>query len=165
MSLVVLLYIAASRSSYRVLLELRKSTCQETKPPTSGHLGPKIDSTENAQEGNPSWLPPYAERPYYDLVVAVLIVGGDSQEAVDEIARIRRVYERYGSQVVPDGGKAPPLTMRVVFVAGRAGLPENTAVPDTGLLLGDFFHVNVREGYAYLSDKTKAMMALSQHLR
>ena len=111
-------------------------------------------------------LPPdAADRPHYDLVVAVLVVGGDSQEAQEEIARVRRVYSRYSSQVVPDGGSAPPLTLRVIFVVGRAGLPENVMLPDTGLLLGDFFHLDVREGYRHLSDKTKAMMGLSEHLR
>lgn len=113
-----------------------------------------------------SGLPPAAaDRPHYDLVVAVLVVGGDSQADQDEIARVRRVYSRYSSEVVPDGGSAPPLSLRVIFVVGRAGLPENAVLPDTGLLLGDFFHLDVREGYRHLSDKTKEMMGLSEHLR
>lgn len=108
--------------------------------------------------------PNAANRPYYDLVVAVLVVGGDSQDALDEISRVRRVYARYGKRVSPDGGKAAALTFRVVFVVGNAGSVGGD-VPDSGLLLGDFFHVNIREGYTHLSDKTKAMMALSEHLR
>lgn len=111
-------------------------------------------------------LPPAAaDRPHFDLVVAVLVVGGDSLAAQEEIARVRRVYSRYSSKVVPDGGSAKPLTLRVIFVVGRAGLPDKVVLPDTGLLLGDFFHLDVREGYRHLSDKTKAMMGLSEHLR
>lgn len=116
--------------------------------------------------GPRSGLPPHPEnRPHYDLVVAVLVVGGESQEAQDEVARVRRVYARYGSQVVPDGGSATPLTLRVIFVVGRAGLSDDAQLPETGLLLGDFFHLDVREGYTHLSDKTKAMMGLTEHLR
>lgn len=106
-----------------------------------------------------------ASRPHYDLLVAVLVVGGVSQEAQDEIARVRRVYARYGSEVIPDGGSVRPLSLKVVFVVGRAGLPEGMVLPESGILLGDFFHVDVREGYTHLSDKTKAMMALSEHIR
>lgn len=102
------------------------------------------------------------DRPYYDLVVAILVVGGDSPEAQAEIARARRVYDRYGNKVVPEGGNSKPLSLKYVFVVGKGELDE---VPETGLLLGDFFHVNVREGYTHLSDKTKAMTALSAHLR
>lgn len=130
----------------------------------SGAVSPALASRETFANG--SGLPPdAADRPHYDLVVAVLVVGGDSQEAQDEIARVRRVYSRYSSQVVPDGGTAPALSLRVVFVVGRGGLPDSVMIPDTGLLRGDFFHVNVREGYTHLSDKTKAMMGLSAHLR
>lgn len=114
---------------------------------------------------------PPDERPYYDLVIAVLAVGGDSEIAQDEIARVRKVYARYGGEVVPAGAgdgsatAAAPLTIRVVFVVGRAGLPDGVELPGTGLLLGDFYHVDVREGYRHLSDKTKAMTGLADHLR
>lgn len=113
-----------------------------------------------------SWLPP-KNRPHYDLVIAVFVVGGFSQEALEEVERVRRVYARYGSHVQPAGDwvGVAPLTIRVVFIVGRAGLSEAMHVPASGLLLGDFFHVDVREGYTHLSDKTKAMMALSDHLR
>lgn len=128
-----------------------------------GAMSPALVSPGSFIDG--SGLPPdAADRPHFDLVVAVLVVGGDSEAAQEEIARVRRVYSRYGSQVVPDGS-ARPLTLRVIFVVGKAGLPENVMLPDTGLLLGDFFHVDVREGYRHLSDKTKAMMGLSEHLR
>lgn len=129
-----------------------------------GAMSPALVSPGSFVDG--SGLPPEAaDRPHFDLVVAVLVVGGDSEAAQEEIARVRRVYSRYSSQVVPDGGSAQPLTLRVIFVVGKAGLPENVILPDTGLLLGDFFHVDVREGYRHLSDKTKAMMGLSEHLR
>lgn len=113
-------------------------------------------------------LPPEPQdRPYYDLVVAVLVVGGDSEESQAEIARVRRVYARYGSGIVPGGGPADaaPLTFKVIFVVGRAGLPEGVEPGEAGLLLGDFYHVDVREGYRYLSDKTKAMTGLADHFR
>lgn len=122
--------------------------------------------------GRPGRPPDPRDRPYYDLVVAVLTVGGDSEIAQDEIARVRKVYARYGSEVVPAGaaaaagdGPAVPLTIRVVFVVGRAGLADGVELPGTGLLLGDFYHVDVREGYQHLSDKTKAMTGLADHLR
>lgn len=114
-------------------------------------------------------LPPAdaRHRPYYDLVVAVFVA---STESHDEISRVRKVYARYGSEVVPAGNggtSTPPLTFKVVFVVGRAGveLPEDVQLPDTGLLMGDFYHVEVREGYKHLSDKTKAMTGLANHLR
>ncbi|CAN0098011.1 unnamed protein product, partial [Ascophyllum nodosum] len=104
------------------------------------------------------------DRPYFDLVVAVLVVGGVSKEALEEMSRVRRVYDRYGGKVVPSG-KSTPLTFKVVFVVGRSSLPPDTDVPESGLLMGDFYFVDVREGYDHLSDKTKAIMGLSEHLR
>lgn len=106
----------------------------------------------------------FSNRPYFDLVIAVLVVGGASKEALEEIARVRRVYARYGTKVVPSGN-VKALTFKLVFVVGRDGLPPETEVPDSGILKGDFYHVDVREGYEHLSDKTKAIMGLSEHLR
>lgn len=106
----------------------------------------------------------FSNRPYFDLVIAVLVVGGASKEALEEIARVRRVYARYGTKVVPSGN-VTALTFKLVFVVGRDGLPPGTEVPESGLLQGDFYHVDVREGYEHLSDKTKAIMGLSEHLR
>ncbi|CAM9181012.1 unnamed protein product [Ectocarpus fasciculatus] len=127
-------------------------------------VGLAVHATTN---GDPAGLPPDPQhRPYYDLVVAVLAIGGESKEAQEEIARVRKVYARYGTEVVPGGGSwATPLTFRVVFVVGRAGLPDDYELPEAGLLRGDFYHVDVREGYAHLSDKTKAMAGLAEHLR
>lgn len=120
-----------------------------------------IDDGKTSRAGFP---PDAVNRPYYDLVVAVLVVGGESKQALAEIRRVQRVFARYGKTVSPNGRKAAPLSLRVVFVVGNAGAVGGQ-VPDCGLLLGDFFHVNTREGYTHLSDKTKAMMALSEHLR
>lgn len=109
------------------------------------------------------------DRPYYDLVVAVLVVGGDTPEALAEIDRVRRVYARYGDYVVPDGRGAPiaqrAQSFRYVFVVGAGALGAEVDVPDEGLLTGDFFYVDVPEGYRYLSHKTKALMGLSEHIR
>ena len=44
-------------------------------------------------------------------------------------------------------------------------MEEETVLPESGLLLGDFFHLDIREGYTRLGEKTKGMMALSEHLR
>lgn len=132
----------------------------------NGHRN--VSTSISAARTGPGLPPEDArERPFYDLVVAVLAVGGDSEQARDEIARVRKVYARYGSKVVPGGptSTAAPLTFRVVFVVGRAGLPEDVELPGAGLLLEDFYHVDVREGYAHLSDKTKAMTGLADHLR
>eukprot|EP00752_Nemacystus_decipiens_P011374 g10108.t1 len=138
---------------------------------------PGIDFHPNGNTNNETSLaglapPDPRNRPFYDLVVAVLAIGGDSEEAQEEIARVRRVYARYGDgEVVHAGGgsgaasTAPPLTFRVVFVVGRAGLPDGVELPGAGLLLGDFYHVDVREGYSHLSDKTRAMAGLAEHLR
>ncbi|CAM9868658.1 unnamed protein product [Scytosiphon promiscuus] len=126
-----------------------------------------ISASGLAYPGSTGLPPDPEDRPYYDLVVAVLVVGGDSEEAQEEIARVRRVYSRYGSGIVPGGGSddATPLTFKVIFVVGRAGLPEGMELGEAGLLLGDFYHVDVREGYRYLSDKTKAMTGLADHFR
>lgn len=109
------------------------------------------------------------DRPYYDLVVAVLVVGGQSIEALAELERVRRVYARYGGWVTPDGGRGggyqQPLSFRYVFVVGTAGLEKGVEVPVEGLLRGDMFYVEVPEGYRFLSHKTKALMALSEHFR
>lgn len=119
-------------------------------------------SALDGQSGLPSVSP--SGLPFYDLVIGVLAVGGESQKAQDEIAIIRRAYDRYnGSQVVMKS--TSPVTIRVVIVVGRAGLPDETHIPANGLLLGDFFHVDVQEGYTHIAGKTKAMMALSEHLR
>lgn len=128
------------------------------------------NGNSNSSNTSPGLAPQDARhRPFYDLVVAVLAVGGDSEAAQEEIARVRRVYARYGdgSEVVPGGpaSGAPRLTFRVVFVVGRAGLPEDVEPPGAGLLLGDLYHVDVREGYTHLSDKTRAMAGLAEHLR
>lgn len=105
----------------------------------------------------------YSIRPYYDLVVAVLVVGGDSLGAQAEIERVRRVYARYGDKVLLNEEGTEALSFRYIFVVGKGNISH--PVPESGLLLGDFFYVDVREGYSFLSDKTKAMMALSEHLR
>lgn len=102
-------------------------------------------------------------RPYYDLVVAVLVVGGDSLGAQAEIERVRRVYARYGDKVLLNEEGTEALSFRYIFVVGKGNISH--PVPESGLLLGDFFYVDVREGYTFLSDKTKAMMALSEHVR
>ncbi|CAN0051523.1 unnamed protein product [Ectocarpus sp. 12 AP-2014] len=151
----LLVFVAGSRSC----VGSRCAPCSERDG-----VGLTIHATTN---GNAAGLPPDPRyRPYYDLVVAVLAMGGESKEAQEEIARVRKVYARYGSEVVPDGGSgAQPLTFRVVFVVGRAGLPDDQELPEAGLLRGDFYHVDVREGYAHLSDKTKAMAGLAEHLR
>eukprot|EP00903_Cladosiphon_okamuranus_P017344 g15979.t1 len=47
----------------------------------------------------------------------------------------------------------------------RSGLPKDVDLSGAGLLLGDFYHVDVREGYTHLSDKTRAMAGLAEHLR
>lgn len=118
-------------------------------------------------------------RPHYDLVVAVFVVGGKSWAAQDEIARVRKAYARYGDRIVlQDFSQAqprssssnevstvPPLTLKVVLIVGPNGVPENVQLPETGILRGDIFHVNIREGYRFLSDKAKAMMGLYEHLR
>lgn len=113
-------------------------------------------------------------RPQYDLVVAAFVTGGNTKRAKDEIARVRQIYARYDGQVVPasqtiDTGvpmaTPAPLTLKLVFVVGRAGLPEDLEVPKEGLLLGDFYHVNIREGYNFLAGKTRALMGISEHLR
>lgn len=136
-------------------------------PPPGIDIHPKGNSGNTSVAG--AGLPPedVRDRPFYDLVVAVLAVGGESRQAQEEIARVRKVYARYGNAVVPGGqtSTSAPLTFRVVFVVGRAGLPEDTELQGAGLLLGDFYHVGVREGYAHLSEKTKAMAGLSEHLR
>lgn len=137
--------------------------------PPGIHVHAHLDGRSRNISAEGAGLPPEdaRNRPFYDLVVAVLVVGGEAQEAQDEIARVRKVYARYGSEVVPSGptSTAAPLTFRVVFVVGRAGLPEDVELPGVGLLLGDFYHVDVREGYTHLSDKTKAMAGLADHLR
>lgn len=120
---------------------------------------------------NRTWLRrDMGDRPYYDLVVAVLVVGGDTPEAQAEIDRVRRVYARYGNYVMPDGGGTPnhaqrAQSFRYVFVVGAGALGGGVDVPDEGLLIGDFFYVDVPEGYRYLSHKTKALMGLSEHIR
>ncbi|CAN0222596.1 unnamed protein product, partial [Hapterophycus canaliculatus] len=134
---------------------------------TQGRVYQNISAGGLANPGLSGRPPDPDDRPYYDLVVAVLVVGGDSKEAQEEIARVRRVYGRYGSEVVPSGGspEAAPLTFRVIFVVGKAGLPDGVELGNTGLLLGDFYHVDVREGYRHLSDKTKAMTGLADYFR
>lgn len=144
------------------------SGCGENNNGNGAAYPPGIDFHPNGYSRNISaGLAPQdaRHRPFYDLVVAVLAVGGDSPEAQEEIARVRRVYARYGSEVVPGGPTSSPLTFRVVFVVGRVGLSEDVELPGAGLLLGDFYHVDVREGYTYLSDKTRAMAGLAEHLR
>lgn len=116
-------------------------------------------------------LPPSdpESRPHYDLVVAVFVVGGSSEQAQNEIALVRKLYGRYGSHVLPQNGSeasdATPLTLKLVFIVGREGLDQRVQMPAAGILLGDFLHVDVREGYEFLGDKTKAMMGLAKHLR
>lgn len=154
----------------KIITIINNNSSSTTNNNTTVSVGTEVDfplaTTLNKSGVLAPSLPLYANRPFYDLVVAVPVVGGDSDDALEEIARVRRVYARYeGGQVVPDGGSAPPLTFRVIFIVGRAGLPEETELAETGLLLGDFFHVDVREGYTHLGDKTGAMVALSEHLR
>lgn len=151
-----IVYFGSSRSRL-------SSNCTAGNPCRVDAQG-KLVSIADGKTSRAGFPPDAANRPYYDLVVAVLVVGGESKDALDEISRVRRVYARYGQRVSPDGRKAAPLSFRVVFVVGNAGAVGGH-VPDCGLLLGDFFHVNIREGYTHLSDKTKAMMALSEHLR
>ncbi|CAM9171030.1 unnamed protein product [Discosporangium mesarthrocarpum] len=109
-----------------------------------------------------------AELPYVDLVVAVLVVGNNTVEGAGEIERVRRVYGRYEGRVSPDE-KVPGvndsdfLTFRYVLVVDASTAPE--PVPEEGLLRGEYFYVNVRPGYQHLSDKTLALMALSEHMR
>lgn len=121
------------------------------------------------------------DRPFYDIVVAVFVKGGNSTEALSEIALTRQVYARYGNSVVvpendesalshTNGSEVPasldiPLSLKVVFIVGGEGLPEDVKVPNSGLLLGDFFHVHVREGYKHIAEKTRAMLGISEHLR
>lgn len=170
---VVLLLISYAAGSSR---SCTTASSQRTPaaPPRFNFHGNRNISTgggdQHAGLGLPGLPPADARhRPYYDLVVAVFVSSKESQE---EISRVRKVYARYGSEVVPGGvgnggvGEVTPaLTFRVVFIVGRAGLPEDVQLPDTGLLMGNFYHVDVREGYKHLSDKTKAMTGLVDHLR
>lgn len=104
-------------------------------------------------------------RPYFDLVVAVFLAGGHSEEAKREEKIVRAAYKRYqnGGIVLP--GTKPNITFTTVFVVGKHGLPEGTAVPAKGLLRGDTFFLDIPEGYSHLGDKTKGLMALVEHLR
>lgn len=164
-----LVLISFAAGSWRSCLLLSGERCENDN---GAACQPEINFHPNGHSTNISaGVAPHdaRHRPFYDLVVAVLAVGGDSPGAQEEIARVRKVYARYGNEVVPGGptSTAPPftLTFRVVFVVGRAGLPEDVELPAAGLLLGDFYHVDVREGYTHLSDKTRAMAGLVEHLR
>ena len=170
---VVLLLMSYAAGSSRSCTTASSQSTSATSPSIDVHGNRNTSTAGGDQHAGTGFagLPPDdpRHRPYYDLVVAVFVASKESQE---EIARVRKVYARYGSEVVPDrnvnGGtvkNTPPLAFKVVFVVGRAGLPEDVQLPDTGLLLGDFYHVDVREGYNHLSDKTKAMTGLSDHLR
>ncbi|CAM9563530.1 unnamed protein product [Choristocarpus tenellus] len=80
-----------------------------------------------------------------------------------EVERVRRVYGRYPGKVTPDKGElVENLTFRYVFIVDSSVAPE--PVPESGLLRGDYFYVNVRSGYTHLSDKTLALMSLSEHM-
>lgn len=169
---VVLLLISYAAGSSRSCTAASSQSTQAASPKVTFHEKRNM-STRGGDQHAGVGLPPAdaRHRPYYDLVVAVFVASKDSHE---EISRVRKVYARYGSEFVPGGvgnggvGTATPsaaLTFRVVFIVGRAGLPEDVQLPDTGLLIGDFYHVNVREGYKHLSDKTKAMTGLADHLR
>lgn len=104
-------------------------------------------------------------RPYYDLVLAVPVHGGDSVEALDVIDRVRRVYAAYGGCIVPYGNttNAESLTIKLVFVVGDTGMDED--LPRSGLLRGDIFYTKSEEGWENLGQKTKAMFGLWHHLR
>ena len=145
-------------------------------------LGCSASIATNGEDLQPiRGLPPAdpARRPHFDIVVAAFVRGGNSTDAQHEIARVRQMYARYDGRVVPESDDMAdhrsnsslssvgvPLTLKLIFVVGTAGLPEDVEVPKAGLMLGEFYHVNIREGYRYLADKTKAlMMGISDHLR
>lgn len=129
----------------------------------TGGKNPRIEV--NSSSTNSHELSSDARLPYFDLVVAVHVIGGNSLEAQEEIAHVRRLYGRYRARKIALTEYETALTFRVVFIVGSAGLPEGTEIPEGGLLVGDFFHVNINEGYSHLGEKTKATMALSDHLR
>ncbi|CAM9096905.1 unnamed protein product [Phaeothamnion confervicola] len=80
------------------------------------------------------------------------------------MALVRRTYARYNGIVRHSNtGSAAPWTFRCIFVVQNATTGAGP-VPTEGILIGDTFHVDVRPGFAHISDKTLALMSLSAHL-
>ena len=108
---------------------------------------------------------PSTFRPYYDLVVAVFLKGDRSSEASREEEIVRAAYERYADSKIVLPGSESVFTLKVVYLVGRARLSEDTVIPDSGLLHGDTFYVDIEEGYRHLGEKTKGLIAILEHLR
>ncbi|CAM9585602.1 unnamed protein product [Phaeothamnion confervicola] len=110
-------------------------------------------------------------RPYYDLVIAILVKGSDTPEGAAEMERTRQLYARYNGTLSLGGGDAIGLpadsnvtdwTFRYLLVVNNE-TSRVGPVPPGGLLVGDTFHVDAPDGWDHLSDKTLGLMSLAAH--
>ncbi len=96
----------------------------------------------------------------YDLIIAVLVQFTEG----DEVDRVRKVYSRYADEPGKIGGIDKNWSHRVLLVvadenAPDVGLLDLYATPDVGI-----FRVRARDGYRHIAEKTKALMAISEHI-
>ncbi|KAG5182387.1 beta-1,3-galactosyltransferas-like protein-6 [Tribonema minus] len=107
---------------------------------------------EAAAPGGASAVVAKPALPYVDLAIAVLIRGDEEEE----LKRVRRIYWRYPNATVTTS--VGSWSFRKYFVVADPNAPPE------GTLTGEFFRVNVPNGYDRLADKTLATMALRHHL-
>ncbi len=96
----------------------------------------------------------------YDLIIAVLVKFTEG----DEVDRVRKIYSRYADEPGKIGDIDKDWSHRVLLVvadenAPDVGLLDLYATPDVGI-----FRVRARDGYEHIAEKTKALMAISEHI-
>ncbi|CAM9130495.1 unnamed protein product [Phaeothamnion confervicola] len=96
-------------------------------------------------------------KPFYNFVY--LIFTGDTEADAESREELRRIYGDYrGVATATDGaGTRHSYTLRVLFVARKAGAPRN------GEVAGDVLYVDVESGYSHIAAKTRSMMAVVTH--
>ncbi len=103
---------------------------------------------------------PLGTRRSYDLIVAVLVLSEEGAEA----DRVRKIYSRCAVEPGKMGDVDKGWSHRVLLVvadenAPGVGLLDLYATPDVGI-----FRVRARNGYRHIAEKTRALMAISEHI-
>ncbi len=96
----------------------------------------------------------------YDLIVAVLVQSTEGAE----VDRVRKIYSRYADEPGKISDVDKDWSHHVLLVvadenAPDVGLLDLFATPDVGI-----FRVRARDGYKHIAEKTRALMAISEHI-